>query len=148
MNDDTIITLIGIRMAKPGTEFIFKGKNPDCNGCRFKNSCLNLEEGGRYKVVGLRNTSPLDCSIHEGGVQAVDVVESPWTVMIESRMAIQGSTIIYEPVHCHENDCEMYEYCHNPGLIPGNKYKILTIIGEPEGKCPRGYSFKLVEMKK
>ena len=147
MNEDTIVTLVGIRMAKPGLEFIFKGNVPDCNGCRFKNSCLNLTKGARYKVVSLRNTAPMDCSIHEGGVQAVDVIETPWTVMVESRMAISGSTIIYKPIHCNETECEMIKFCNNPGPAANKKYKILNISSEPTGKCIKNYSLKLVDMQ-
>ena len=147
MNEDTIVTLIGVRMAKPGVEFIFKGKSTDCNGCNLKSTCLNLEEGGHYKIVSIRNAAPLDCSIHDGGVQAVDVVEVPWKVFIESRKVYEGSTITYEPVNCDEKDCEMFEVCQHPGPVPGRKYKILKIAGEPDGECIRDMSFKVVEMK-
>jgi len=54
MNEDTIVTLIGVRMAKPDVEFIFKGKSRDCNGCNLKSTCMNLDEGGHYKIVGIR----------------------------------------------------------------------------------------------
>ena len=147
MNDDTIVTLIGVRMAKPGVEFIYRGKSRDCNGCNLKNTCLNLDEGGQYKIVSIRNAAPLDCLIHDGGVQAVDVVEIPWKVFIESSKAYEGSTIIYEPFECDEKDCEMFEMCQHSGPIPGQKYKILKIIGEPSGECIRDISFKIVEMK-
>jgi len=147
MNEDTTVTLIGIKMAKPGLEFIFKGKNPDCNGCRFKNSCFNLDIGGRYKIVEIRNAPPLDCSIHEGGVRAVDVIKVPWTVLIESRMAINGSSITYKPIKCDINECTMYKLCHNPGIVIGDKYRIIKITGEPEEKCLMEYSLKLVEME-
>ncbi|KAF5423252.1 MAG: hypothetical protein C5S41_07775 [Candidatus Methanomarinus sp.] len=147
MNEDTIVTLIGIKMAKPGLEFIFKGKIPDCNGCRFKNSCFNLNKGARYKIVSVRNTSPMDCSIHEGGVQAVDVIEAPWTIMVESRMAISGSNIVYKPIHCNETECEMIKFCDNPGPVPKKKYTISNISDKPIGKCAKNYSLKLVEIK-
>lgn len=148
MNEDTIVTLIGMRMAKPGIEFIFKGESPDCNGCRLKSTCMNLDRGSRYRVVDIRNPNVLDCSIHEGGVQAVEVVEQPLTVLVESRMALEGSTIYYESIPCNESGCEMFEMCHNPGLVPGNKYIIVTVVGEPEGECKKGYSLKAVEMKR
>lgn len=147
MDEDTIITLIGIRMAKPGTEFIFRKKSSDCNGCKIKNTCLNLEEGGRYRIVSVRDAPSLECLIHEGGVMAVEVIETPRSVLIESRKALEGSTIVYEPVKCNEDECEMMELCQNPGITPGNKYTILKIENEPEEECRMGYSLRIVEIK-
>lgn len=148
MDKDNIVTLIGIRMAKPGTEFVFKGKSPECSDCRIKSTCLNLDAGGHYRVVRVRNTSPLDCSIHDGGVQAVEVEEAPITVLLESRKAFDGSTINYEPVSCNESECKIFDACQKTGAVPGEKYRISKIIGEPEGECLKEYSLKLVEMEK
>lgn len=147
MHEETIVTLIGIRMAKPGTEFIFRGKSRDCNGCKIKNTCMNLDEGGRYKVVGVRDAPSLECSIHDGGVQAVEVIEAPWTAIIESRKAFNGSTVMFEIIKCDEEECRLKRLCQNPGPVPGQKYTIIRIVGEPEEECPRGYSLKIVEMK-
>ncbi|HUW67070.1 MAG TPA: UPF0179 family protein [Candidatus Nanoarchaeia archaeon] len=147
MDEDTTVTLIGIRMAKPGTEFIFRGKSLDCNGCKVKSTCMNLEKGGRYKVVRVRDAPSLECSIHDGGVKAVEVIKAPWTVMIESKKAFDGSTIVYETINCDEEACNSKKLCNNPGPIPGEKYTILTIKGEPEEKCPNGFALNIVEIK-
>jgi uncharacterized protein (UPF0179 family) len=146
MDEDTTVTLIGIRMAKPGTEFIFRGKSQDCNGCKVKSTCMNLDKGTRYKVMSVRDAPSLECSIHDGGVQAVEVIKAPWTVMIESKKAFDGSTIVYESIDCDEK-CNSKKLCNNPGPIPGEKYTILTIVGEPEEKCAKGFALKIVEMK-
>ena len=148
MDEDTIVTLIGVRMAKPGNVFVFRGKTPDCEGCKLNNTCLNLDIGGHYKVVSVRDSPPLDCAVHDKGVQAVEVVEAPWTVLLESRMVREGSTIVYEPVTCNETDCDMFDMCQNPGPVPGNRYTIVNVVGEPEGECAKEYSLKIVEMKK
>jgi uncharacterized protein (UPF0179 family) len=148
MDEDTIVTLIGVRMAKPGNVFVFRGKTPDCEGCKLSNTCLNLDIGGHYKVVDVRDSPPLDCAVHDKGVQAVEVVEAPWTVLLESRMVREGSTIVYEPVMCNETDCDMFDMCQNPGPAPGNKYTIVNVVGEPESECAKEYSLKIVEMKK
>ena len=148
MDEDTIVTLIGVRMAKPGNVFVFRGKTPDCEGCKLNNTCLNLDIGGHYKVVGVRDSPPLDCAVHDKGVQAVEVVEAPWTVLLESRMVREGSTIVYEPVTCNETDCDMFDMCQNPGPVPGNRYTIVNVVGEPGGGCAKEYSLKVVEMKK
>jgi uncharacterized protein (UPF0179 family) len=148
MDEDTIVTLIGVRMAKPGNVFVFRGKTPDCDGCKLNNTCLNLDVGGHYKVVGVRNSPPLDCAVHDKGVQAVEVVDAPWTVLLESRKALDGSAVVYEPVTCNETACDNFDICQNPGPLPGNKYTIVHVVGEPQGDCVKEYSLKVVEMKK
>ncbi|MDF1557322.1 MAG: UPF0179 family protein [ANME-2 cluster archaeon] len=148
MDEDTIVTLIGVRMAKPGTVFEFRGRTPDCEGCKLNNTCLNLDLGGHYKIVEVRDAPPLDCAVHDKGVQAVEVVEAPWTVLLESRMAREGLAVTYEPIACSESDCDMFDMCQRPGPIPGNRYIIINVVSEPEGECAKGLSLKIVEMKK
>ncbi|MDF1532028.1 MAG: UPF0179 family protein [ANME-2 cluster archaeon] len=147
MDEDTIVTLIGVRMAKPGNVFVFRGKTPDCEGCKLKNTCMNLDIGGHYKVMSVRDSPPLVCAVHDKGVQAVEVVGAPRTVLLESRMARQGSAVVYEPVSCDESDCNMFEMCQNPGPVPGNRYTIVKVVGEPNGDCVKDFSLKIVEMK-
>lgn len=148
MDEDTVVTLIGVRMAKTGNVFVFRGKTPDCEGCKLKNTCMNLDIGGQYKVVSVRDSPPIDCAVHDKGVQAVEVVEAPWTVLLESRMVRQGSAVVYEPVTCNETGCDMFEMCQNPGPVPGNRYTIVNVVGEPNSDCIKDYSLKIVEMKK
>ena len=146
--EDTIITLIGTRLAKIGMEFIFYGSAPECNNCKLKTTCMNLYEGRKYRTVNLRNGAKHECSIHDSGVCAVEVVESPTIVAIESRKAFNGSKIIFEPPHCIDAECSMYDLCHPTGLEEGMKYTINEVIGDAPETCPRGLSLKLVELKR
>jgi len=43
------ITLIGVGVAKIGTEFVFNGPVNECETCKLKNTCLNLDVGRRVQ---------------------------------------------------------------------------------------------------
>lgn len=148
MSDKTSVTLIGNKLADIGMEFIFYGRSSDCEECKLTNSCLNLEEGRRYKVLGLRNGIKQNCKIHESDVVAVEVAETPTTASIESRRAFNGSKIFYDDIDCDEYGCEFYDLCHPSGLKNGDKCTILKVIGDMPGECSRGFSLKLAELKR
>ncbi len=149
MSDKTCVTLIGCKLADIGMEFIFQGKSSECEGCKLTNSCLNLEVGRRYKVLGLRGGIKQRCLIHESGVVAVEVTESPTTASIESRRAFNGSKIFYDYIDCDDYGCEFYNLCHPPGLKNGDKCTILKVTGDIPGECcSKGLSLKLAELKR
>src|SRR5659263_279587 len=129
---DTIITLIGTRLAKVGNEFIFRGAAKECEPCKFNKTCLGLNQGSKYKIVNLRNSSKLECFIHDSGVIAVEVIESPIRVAIESRKAIKGSKIAYEQLNCNYPDCDNFALCHPSGIKAGEKFIIIDVEGDIE----------------
>lgn len=134
---DTTITLIGSRLAKEGMEFIFEGESSECNKCKLKNTCLNLEKGRRYKVVKIKTPSVHECFLHDGGVIAVEVVKSPIVAILDSRKAIKGAKISYESPKCKEVPDEMYDLFFPEGLRTGDKCTIINILEniEDEGIC-------------
>jgi len=65
----TTVTLIGTRLAEVGREFVYHGEASACEGCPYRNQCLNLTEGTKYRVTGLReNAQTLECGVHDDGV--------------------------------------------------------------------------------
>lgn len=148
MEEDTEITLIGTKLAKVGTEFIFRGIAKECEPCKLNKTCLGLNVGSKYRITGLRNGGTLECFIHDSGVCAVEVIETPIVMGIESRKAIKGSKIIYEPVACNILTCENYRICRPSGLKRGDKFTIANVVGELSGQCEKGYILKLVEVKR
>ncbi len=108
MELDATITLIGTRLAKVGNEFVFNGPIVECENCRLKNTCINLNKGSRYRIVGLRDGVMHDCAIHDTGVVAVEVIEAPIGAAIESRKAFVGSKIVFDRPMCQEKDCSQY----------------------------------------
>ncbi len=145
---DTIITLIGTKLAKVGNEFIFKGAARECEPCKLNKTCLCLNQGSRYRIITLRNSGKHDCFVHDSGVCAVEVIEAPVTLAIESRKAIKGSKIVYEPVSCNIANCENFVLCHPSGLRQGDKFVIINAEGEINEPCRKGYSLKVVEVKR
>jgi len=134
---ETTITLIGSRLAKEGMDFIFEGESNECNKCKLKNTCLNLEKGLRYKVVKIKTPSVHECFLHDGGVIAVEVVKSPVIAILDSRKAIKGAKISYEPPKCKEIPDDLYDLFYPQGLRTGDKCTITNIFEniEEEGMC-------------
>lgn len=145
---DVIITLIGTKLAKVGNEFIFKGAAKDCEACKLNKTCLTLNIGSKYKIVSIRNGGKHECSIHDSGVCAVEVVETPIVIGIEARKAIKGSKVVFEPMTCKLSSCENYRICRPAGLAPGDKFTIVNVIGDTSGACERGYLLKVAEVKR
>jgi uncharacterized protein (UPF0179 family) len=144
----TQITLIGTKLATIGMEFTFNGPTPECENCKLRNTCINLEPQRRYRVLGVRGELVHECPIHEAGVRAVEVAESPIIAAFDARKAFPGSKIVFEPVRCDQTACSMYEICHPAGLKAGERYTIVEVVGEAPEECPRGNVLKLVEFKR
>ncbi len=145
---DTTITLIGTKLAKVGNEFIFKGAAKECEACKLNKTCLNLNPGSRYRIIGIRTGGKLECFIHDSGVCAVEVIEAPIMMNIESRKAIKGSKIIYDPPACNILNCINYILCFPSGLKHSDKFTIMNVVGEVSELCEKGYSLKVVEVKR
>ncbi len=142
------ITLIGVDLAKTGLEFIFNGPAAECEACKFKNTCLNLGIGRKYRITGTRSATEHKCALHDVGVKAVEVVESPNVVAIDSKKAFSGSKIVYKQSECESAECTIYDVCHPSGIEPGEKLVIATVIGDLPEACVEGKSLKLVELKR
>jgi uncharacterized protein (UPF0179 family) len=147
MTDPNVtITLIGSRLATVGNEFIYRGLASECEKCKLKNTCINLDKGKKYRVVRLRQGMELECQLHDGSVRAVEVVACPIIVAIEGRKAFVGSKMVYEEPEC-DKECEHYATCHPQGLAKGEKYTIAAIEGDGPGPCPKGLTLKIVELR-
>ncbi len=144
----TQITLIGIKLATVGMEFTFNGPTPECDTCKLRNTCINLEPNRRYRVLGVKGELIHECPIHEAGVRAVEVTESPIIAAFDARKAFPGSKVVFEPVKCDNRDCSMYEICHPVGLKEGERYTVVEVVGESPEECPRGNVLKLVEFRR
>jgi len=145
---DTIITLIGTRLAKVGNEFIFKGAAKECEPCKFNKTCLSLNQGSKYRIVNLRNSARLECFVHDSGVCAVEVIEAPIKMAIESRKAIKGSKIAYEQLNCNNPGCDNFVMCRPSGIKAGEKLNIIDVEDDLEEPCNKNYQLKVVEIKR
>ncbi|MFW6437178.1 MAG: UPF0179 family protein [Halococcoides sp.] len=141
------ITLVGTRLADPGQEFVYHGEAEGCAGCPYRDQCLNLVEGRRYRVTDVREDgSVLDCAVHDAGVRAVEVEPAPIEANVASRRAYAGSTVTLEGP-CEYTDCPSHAYCLPDGLELDETRKIAEVIGEPpHDYCMLDRDLTLVEL--
>lgn len=148
MEEERVITIVGSVLAKEGAEFVYAGQNPACEGCKVARVCHNakLRPGRRYKVVSTRNTRH-DCPLHEGGAEAVEVTDAEITVVIPTSQATRRTRIVYTPV-CDEKFCKGYAFCHPDGMMEGEKYVVLEVLGSYSETCPKGTkNLKLAKLR-
>lgn len=126
----TTVTLIGTRLAEEGVEFVYHGASPDCDGCPYREQCLNLTEGTRYRVTNVRKSGTLDCAVHDTGVTAVDVEPAPVRANVPSTSAYAGSKAqLGGP--CPHTECPSHPYCEPMGADFDGSYKIAEVLGDP-----------------
>ncbi len=139
------VTLIGETLAEVGTEFVYGGESAACEGCPYREQCLNLTVGRRYRVTGLRNSGPLECAVHANGVTAVDVEPAPVLANVASNAAYAGSKAKLEG-SCPYTECPSHEFCEPAGAEFDTEYQITEVVGDPpHDHCMLGRDLTLVE---
>ncbi|MDP2797827.1 MAG: UPF0179 family protein [Methanoregula sp.] len=141
----TKVTLVGTVLAKPNLEFIYEGEVAECDTCKVKKACHNLQKGRKYRIVTVRTTHH-DCAVHLNGATAVEVMEAPITALINADMAIINSKIKPE-LSCNKSDCRSYKLCRPDGVTEGEKYIVIDVLGNAPDICDKGRSLKLVELR-
>lgn len=140
------VTLIGTRLADVGREFVYRGESPACEGCPYRQQCLNLSEGTRYRITGIREgAQTLECAVHDEGVRAVEVEPAPIPANVASRNAYAGSKAEL-PGPCPHTECPSHEYCVPEGAEFDEEYRIQEVLGEPpHDHCQLDRDLTLVE---
>lgn len=125
------VTLIGVRLAERGREFVYQGESTLCEGCPYRNQCLNLTEGMRYRITSVReNTQTLDCAVHDTGVKAVEVEPTSVPANVASKGAYAGSKAMLEGP-CPYTECPSHELCVPEGAAFDTEYRIQEVVGDP-----------------
>jgi Uncharacterized protein conserved in archaea len=141
------ITVIGEQLAKPGNTFYFIKEQEECQKCKIKGTCLNLDPGRKYEITSIRNTTLLNCGLHDGGVLAVNVKNAPIEAYIDSKKAIIGSKVSYDPIRKETDveDSDDDELLHPKGLEKGDKCVVKEIFEstERDGKAYKRVSLVL-----
>ncbi|HUH79428.1 MAG TPA: UPF0179 family protein [Methanoregula sp.] len=141
----TKVTLVGTVLARQGTEFIYEGEAAECDNCKVKKACNNLQKGRRYRIVTVRTTHH-ECPVHLNGATAVEVMDAPVTMLINADMAIVNSKIKVE-LSCNRGECRSFALCRPEGVVDGEKYIVADVIGNAPEICDKGRALKLVEIK-
>jgi len=127
----TTVTLIGARLAEEGTEFVYHGEAEGCADCPYRDQCLNLTTGRRYRITEVRESGQtLDCAVHDTGVRAVEVAPAPVTANVPTKGAYAGSKASLAGP-CPHTDCPSHAYCEPMGGEFETEYRIADIVGEP-----------------
>ena len=150
MDGGKIVTLVGAKLAKVSDEFIFLGASEKCEDCKLKKSCINLEIDRRYRIEKIRGEIKHDCQIHEDGVRVVEVIEPPIKVAIDTKLALKGAKIVFEPVDCKKADYELFDLCQPMGLKKGDRCTIRDLVGDLPDKYKKQkvQGLKLVEVER
>ncbi|MFA4876000.1 MAG: UPF0179 family protein [Methanoregula sp.] len=141
----TKVTLVGTVLARQGVEFIYEGEISGCETCKVKKACNNLQKGRKYRIVTVRTTHH-ECPVHLNGATAVEVMDAPITILINSDMAIVNSKIKPE-ITCNKSNCRSYALCRPEGVVDGEKYVVTDVLGNAPDICEKGRSLKLVEIR-
>lgn len=136
-----VVTLVGETQAKLGINLLFRGPLPECRDCNRKTVCFNLEEDTLYEIIGVRDKHH-ECLIHEGGVRVVELKKAPIETSVDSKHAIEGSTLSLERDECIHIGCDNYHACFILGTKNSKKYKVTKIVGDVN--CPDNRSLKMV----
>ena len=136
-----VVSLVGETQAKVGTTFIFLGPLSECRDCKRKTVCFNLEEWTLYEIVSVRDKHH-DCNVHEGGVRVVELKNVPIETTIDSKYAIEGSTVSIDKEECLNIGCENYRMCFLLGPKSSKKFRVVKVKGDV--KCPEQRSLKTV----
>ena len=141
----TKVTLVGTVLARQGIEFIYEGEAPECENCKVKKACNNLQKGRRYRIVTVRTTHH-DCAVHLNGATAVEVMDAPITMLINADMAIVNSKIKVD-TSCNKGECRSFALCRPEGIVDGEKYIVTDVLGNAPEICDKGRVLKLVEIR-
>ena len=139
------VTLIGETLAEVGTEFVYGGESAACDGCPYREQCLNLTVGRRYRVTSVRDSGTLECAVHAGGVTAVEVEPAPMLANVASNTAYAGSKASLEGP-CPYTECPSHEFCEPEGAEFDEEYQIAEVVGDPpHDNCMLDRELTLVE---
>ena len=142
------VTLIGTRLAEAGEEFVYRGESSACEGCPYREQCLNLTEGQRYRVTAVRDgASTLDCAVHDTGVTAVEVEPVPVVANVPTDNAFAGNKVgLAGP--CPYTECPSHEYCEPAGAEFETQYRVDAVRGDPPHEyCMLDRELTLVEFE-
>jgi len=134
------ITGIGKLQAKEGYEYSYLGPSHECDSCKYKNACITLEIGKKYKITKVRDITH-DCPVHYSEIKIVEV-EKVKDILIVERTQLTGSIIKFVPYPCTHVECQYWSICRGVGITPNTSFKITSI--ETPIECPIGRSLKKV----
>ena len=136
-----LVTLIGEKIAKKDSEFVYIGPNNECRNCKLKTVCFNLKPGRRYKITNIRDKRH-QCNLHDGTAAVVEVQEMPILTTIDKKLS-EGSKAKIENKECRSIGCIHHDLC-DVNLHKDKSYKIGKTYETID--CPMGYDLQKAEL--
>lgn len=141
-----MLTLLGSQLADLDNEFVYRGETTACEGCPYRDQCLNLTVGRRYQVTDVREDAPtLECAVHNEGVIAVEVEPAPILANVPSDRAYAGNRTSLAG-NCPHTECPSHPHCEPEGVEFDQEYRIQSLEGDPpHDHCKLDRDLTLVE---
>lgn len=137
------ITLLAVAEAREGFEFVYQGGAPVCRTCPYRHACLTLDMGRKYSVTKVRPvTHP--CALQESEAHVVEVSAVPRSLVVDSRSAVEGSSVEVTRYPCRRLDCPNWWICAGPGVPPKQRFRI-EHVEEAPAECRIGRTLKRVD---
>ncbi|MCL4334956.1 MAG: UPF0179 family protein [Candidatus Thermoplasmatota archaeon] len=137
------ISLIGVDLAREGSEFTFVEPLTECSSCRIRNVCFSLEPGTKYRITKIREKQHPCLIFNKNKVATIEVEQVENYLNIPEGVKLQeGSAIKPTSLHCEYITCPNVETCNLIHMREGQKFKIQN-IGE-KVDCPKGYNLRKV----
>jgi uncharacterized protein (UPF0179 family) len=140
------VTLVGTRLANVDEKFVYHGEASGCEGCPYRDQCLNLTEGVKYRIADIRDDAQtLDCAVHDGDVRAVEVEPASVRANVPSKNAYAGSKASLAGP-CPHVECPSHEFCVADGADEEAERQIQEVVGDPPHEtCALDRDLTLVE---
>ena len=129
---------------KEGDRFVATGTLPSCETCWLKEKCSILKKGWLYEVKAKLGVIEHPCKIH-GKVVVAELEEIGVSLIVPSRLAIEGSVIEYSPIYCDNKKCPLWSDCTGRKHKLGKRVKVKVNQVIEKVNCPKGYSlYKII----
>jgi len=137
------LTLVSESQANEGNKFYYFGPQAECEGCKLKGICFNLEQGSMYEITAARGQTH-ECVLNEDKVRVVEIKKVAQRSAVPKKSAIEGGVITFKEQDCKRIDCKNYRLCHPYAVESGKKYSVTEIEGDAE--CLLGNKLVLVKL--
>jgi len=119
--------------------FVSTGLLPTCNECWLKEKCGILKKGWIYEVKAIVGKIEHPCKLH-GKVIMAELEELGISLVVPTKLAMEGITVEYSPLACDKRDCPLWSECTGRKHRLGRRVKVKIVGVIEKVECPKGIS--------